>query len=64
MPLVLGQPDPSVTELFEEDAALLPQEVHRRLLVASDPACESSAEDLRGLKGVGHGQIVGTFGPR
>ena len=51
-PLVIGQPDPWVSELFEEDAVLLPQEVDRRLLVAIDPACECCEEDLPGLKGV------------
>jgi len=39
-PLVIGQPDPSVTELFEKDAILFPKEVDRR------------EEDLPGLKGV------------
>ena len=62
--LVIGQPDPSVTELVKKDAVLLPKEVDRRLLVAIDPACECCEEDVPGLKGVGHGQIVGTFGPR
>jgi hypothetical protein len=50
--------------LFEKDAVLLPKEVDRRLLVAIDPARECREEDLPGLKGVGHGQSVGTFGPR
>jgi hypothetical protein len=63
-PLVIGQPDPSVTELFEEDAVLLPQEVDRRLLVAIDPACECGEEDLPGLKGVGHESIVRIRDPR
>jgi hypothetical protein len=63
-PLVIGQPDPSVTELFEKDAVLFPEEVDRRPLVSSDPACECREEYLPGLKGVGHGQSVGTFGPR
>ena len=40
-PLVIGQPDPSVTELFEKDAVLFPKEIDRGLLVAIDPACES-----------------------
>ena len=62
--LVIGQTDPSVTELFEKYSVLLPQEVYRRLLVSIDPACERGEADLPGLKGVGHGQIVGTFGPR
>ena len=62
--LVIGQPDASVTELFEKDAVLLPDELDRRLLVAIDPARECRKEDLPGLKGVGHGKIVGTFGPR
>ena len=44
-PLVIGQPDPSVTELFEKDAVLLPQEVDRRLLVPIDPACECCEEE-------------------
>lgn len=63
-PLVIGQTDPSVTELFKKDPVLLPQEVDRRLLVAVDPACECCEEALPGLKGVSHGQIVRTFGPR
>ena len=63
-PLVIGQPDPSVTELFKKDAVLLPQEVDRRLLVAIDPARECCEEDLPGLKGVGHLRIVGICGPR
>ena len=63
-PLVIGQPDPLATELFKKDAILLPQEVDRGRLVAIDPARERREEDLPGLEGVGHGQIVGTFGPR
>ncbi len=63
-PLVIGQPDPSLTELFEKDAVLLPQEVNRGLLMTIDPARERREEDLPGLKGVGHGQIIGTVGPR
>ena len=46
--LVIGQPDPSATELFEEDAVLFREEVDRRLLVAIDPACECCEEDLPG----------------
>lgn len=63
-PLVVGKPDASVTDLFEKNAVLFPQEVDRGLLVTIDPARECREEDLPGLKGVGHGQIVGTFGPR
>ena len=63
-PLVIGQPDPSVTELFEKDAVLFPKEVNRGLLMPIDPACERCEEDLPGLKGIGHEQIVGTCGPR
>ena len=63
-PLVIGQPDPSVTELFEKDAVLFPEEVDRRLLVSSDPARECREEDLPGLKGVRHQRIVGICGPR
>ena len=63
-PLVIGQPDPPVTELFEKNAVLFPQEVDRRLLVAIDPARECREEDLPGLKGVGHGSIVGICDPR
>ena len=63
-PLVVGQPDPSVTELFEKDAVLFPKEIDRRLLVAIDPACERCEEDLPGLKGVGHESIVEIYGPR
>jgi hypothetical protein len=59
--LVIGQPDPSVTELFEKDAVLFPEEVDRCLLVAIDPACERREEDLPGLKGVGHEPIVGNY---
>ena len=58
-PLVIGQPDPSVTELFEEDAVFFPKEVDRKLLVAIDPACESRKEDLPGMRGGGHESIVG-----
>jgi hypothetical protein len=63
-PLVIGQPDPSLAQLFEEDAVLLPQEVDRRLLVPIDPACECCEEDLPGLKGVSHEPIVGIYDPR
>ena len=63
-PLVIGQPDLSVTDLFAKDAVLFPEEVDRRLLVAIDPACERREEDVPGLKGVGQGQSVGTCGPR
>ena len=52
-PLVIGQPDPSVTEPFEKDAVLFPEEVDRGLLVAIDPARECREEDLPGLKGGG-----------
>ena len=58
------KPDASVTDLFEKDSVLFPKKVNRRLLMAIDPVRESCEEDLQGLKGVGHGQIVGTFGPR
>ena len=57
-PLVIGQPDPAVTELFEKDAVLFPEEIDRRLLVSIDPACECCEEELPGLKGVGHQRIV------
>jgi hypothetical protein len=50
--------------LFEKDAVLFPEEVDRGLLVSIDPARECREEDLPRLKGGGHGQIVGTFGPR
>ena len=62
-PLVIGQPDPSVIELFEKDAVLFPNEVDRKLPVAIDPACECCEEDLPGLKGVGHERIVGICRP-
>jgi hypothetical protein len=39
-PLVIREPDPSIAQLPEKDAVLLPQEVDRRLLVTIDPACE------------------------
>ena len=61
-PLVIGQPDPSVTELFEKYSVLFPQEVDRGLLVSIDPACECREEDLPGMKGVGHLRIAGTWG--
>ena len=63
-PLVIGQTDPSVTELFEKYAVLFPKEVDRRLLVAIDPARECCEEDLPGLKGVGHESIVRIRDPR
>jgi len=63
-PLVIGQRGPSLAPLFEEDAVLLPKEVDRRLLVATDPACEGCEEDLPGLKGEGHQRIVEICGPR
>ena len=63
-PLVIGQPDPSATELFKEDAVLFPKEINSRLLVAIDPACECCEEDLPGLKGVGHESIVRIRDPR
>jgi len=50
--------------LFEKDAVLFPKEVDRGLLVPIDPARERCEEDLPGLKGVGHGAIVGICGPR
>ena len=62
--MVIGQSDPSATELFKKDAVLLPQEVNRGLLMTIDPARECREEDLPRLTGVGHGQIVGTFVPR
>ena len=63
-PLVIGQPDPSLAQLFEEDAVLFPEEVDRGLLVTIDPACERREEDLPRLKGGGHEPIVGIHGPR
>jgi hypothetical protein len=39
-PLVIGKPDPSLTELFEKDAVLFPKELDRGLLVSIDPARE------------------------
>jgi len=63
-PLFIGQPDPSVTELFEKDAVLFPEEVGRGLLMTIDPARERCEKDLPGLKGVGHEPIVGIYGPR
>ena len=63
-PLVIGQPDPSVTELFEKDAVLFPEEVDRGPLVSVDPARECREKDLPGLKGVGHRLIVRICDPR
>jgi len=57
-----GQPDPSVSELFEKDAVLFPKKVNRRLLMTIDPACERREEDLPGLKGVGHEPILAMCG--
>ena len=63
-PPVIGESDPSLAQLLEEDAVLFPKEVDRGLLVTIDPACECREEDLPGLKGVGHQRIVGIHGPR
>jgi hypothetical protein len=62
-PLVIGQPNPSVTELLQKDAVLFPKEVDRGLLMTINPACECREEDLPGLNGVGHEPIPGSFGP-
>ena len=47
-PLVIGQPDPSVTELFEKYAILFPKEFDRGLLVPIDPACECRRKTCQG----------------
>jgi len=63
-PLVIGQPEASVTELFEKDAVFLPHEVNRGLLMTIDSGCERRENDLPGLKGVSHQLIVGIYDPR
>ena len=60
--LVIGQPDPSLAQLFEKHAVLFPEEVDRVLLMTIDPARECREEDVPGLKGVGHLRIAGTWG--
>ena len=45
--LVIGQPVPSVTELFEKDAVFFPEQFARGLLVPFDPAREPIAEVSR-----------------
>jgi hypothetical protein len=52
-----------VTDLFEKDAILFPEEVDRGVLVTIDPAYERREEDLSGLKGVGQLRIVGICCP-
>jgi hypothetical protein len=47
-----------------KDTVLFPDRVDRDLLVPIDPACERCEDDPPGPKHLGHGPILGSFGPR
>lgn len=57
--LLVGEPDPSLPELLEQDAVLFPEIVDRRLLVAVDPSGDGGEEDMPGLDDLCHGWIPG-----
>jgi len=63
-PLVIGEPDLPLAQLFERDAVCRAKEVDRSLLASIDPACECCEDNLPGLKRLGHNPIVATFGSR
>jgi len=58
-PLVIGEPDPSLAELFEQNPVFLAKELDCGLLMTVDPACECRKEDLPPLNDVCHGRILG-----
>ena len=56
--LIVGQSEPSATELLFEDSVLLAEVLDDRILLAADPASHGGNEDLPGLKDGGHPSIV------
>ncbi len=55
---MIGQSEPSATELLLENAVFLLEVFDDRILLTGDPTCHSSDEDLPGLKDGGHPTIV------
>ena len=58
--LVVGQLEPSSTELLFEDSVLLSEVVDHRILLTGYLTGHSSDEDLPGMKNNGHQLIVAT----
>jgi len=56
--LIVGQPESSASELLLEDPILLAEVIDDGVLLAADPADEGGHEDLPGLEGGRHRQIV------
>ena len=59
--LMIGQPEPSATELLLENAVFLMEVFDDRILLAADPASQGSDEDLPGVKDNRHRVIVATL---
>ena len=52
--LIVGQPEPPITELFLKYSNLLPQVLNRRLLMLVDPTSKDADEELPRLEDLGH----------
>ena len=57
---MIGQSEPSATELLLEDSILFTEILDDRILLAADPASEGGNKDLPRLKDGGHRVIVAT----
>jgi hypothetical protein len=58
--LMIGQSEPSATELLLENTVFLLEVFDDRILLTGDPTGHSSDEDLPGVKDNGHRLIVAT----
>ncbi len=58
--LMIGQSEPSATELLLENEVFLLEVFDDRILLTGDPTCHSSDEDLPGVKDNRHRVIVPT----
>ena len=58
--LMIGQSEPSATELLPENAVFLLKVFDDRILLTGDPTGHSSDEDLPAVKDNGHRVIVAT----
>lgn len=56
--LVVGQAEPSATDLLLENSVLLAKIFDDRILLTADPAGQGGNKDLPGLKNGGHPLIV------
>jgi hypothetical protein len=57
---MIGQSEPSATELLFENTVFLLEVFDDRILLTGDPTGHSSDEDLPGVKDNGHRLIVAT----